>query len=140
MWIGRADASLVGDTVTIDHLFPDNATSLNGDGWPASVVVEAGIGDMATFYFGYPYAYNVNVEASSIIVDYNHLQGAADTWPDNCFLFSCEFGAVVTFDGLSVSNLNDNLVFSPVPLPSAIYLLGSGLVGLIGVTRRKVTA
>ena len=184
LWVGLADASLVGDTVTVDHLFPDGATSLNGDGWPASVVVEAGTGDTATLYYGYPFAYNVNVEANSILVDYSYLTGVSGTWPDNCFQFSCEIGAVVTFNGLGVSNLNDSsgnplqgvlvntnmagwdssmltfgadyvlfdwkglsfddttyfnatLEFSPVPLPSAALLFGSGLIGLFGMAKRK---
>lgn len=31
----------------------------------------------------------------------------------------------------------DDLSYSPVPVPSAVWLLGSGLIGLIGVARRK---
>lgn len=31
----------------------------------------------------------------------------------------------------------DNLVSSPVPVPAAAWLLGSGLLGLVGVARRK---
>ena len=31
----------------------------------------------------------------------------------------------------------DNLNFSPVPIPAAVWLFGSGLIGLIGIARRK---
>ena len=31
----------------------------------------------------------------------------------------------------------DNLEFNPVPIPGAIWLLGSGLIGLIGLRRRR---
>jgi len=31
----------------------------------------------------------------------------------------------------------DNLAFSPVPVPAAAWLFGSGLIGLIGIARRK---
>ena len=31
----------------------------------------------------------------------------------------------------------DNMVFSPVPVPAAAWLFGSGLIGLIGIARRK---
>ena len=32
---------------------------------------------------------------------------------------------------------NVRLDFSPVPIPAAVWLFGSGLLGLIGVARRK---
>jgi hypothetical protein len=31
----------------------------------------------------------------------------------------------------------DNLSFAPVPVPPALYLFGSGLLGLVGVARKK---
>jgi hypothetical protein len=31
----------------------------------------------------------------------------------------------------------DNLNFNPVPVPAAVWLFGSGLIGLIGIARRK---
>lgn len=34
----------------------------------------------------------------------------------------------------------DNLEFSAVPIPAAVWLFGSGLIGLIGVARRKTNA
>jgi len=32
---------------------------------------------------------------------------------------------------------NVRLDFSPVPIPAAVWLFGSGLIGLLGVARRK---
>lgn len=46
------------------------------------------------------------------------------------------FGAFASFGG----NFNPNVtppVASPVPVPAAVWLLGSGLVGLVGIARRK---
>jgi hypothetical protein len=34
----------------------------------------------------------------------------------------------------------DNIVVSAVPVPAAFWLFGSGLIGLIGVARRKKAA
>jgi len=34
----------------------------------------------------------------------------------------------------------DNIIFSPVPVPAAVWLFGSGLLGLIGIARRKKAA
>jgi hypothetical protein len=36
-------------------------------------------------------------------------------------------------------NINTNML-APVPVPAAIWLFGSGLLGLIGVARRKARA
>ena len=31
----------------------------------------------------------------------------------------------------------DNLNFAPIPVPAAVWLFGSGLLGLVGVARRR---
>jgi hypothetical protein len=49
----------------------------------------------------------------------------------------------ITFDsggqGLSPYTLLDNVTYSatPTPIPAAVYLLGSGLMGLVGLRRKK---
>jgi hypothetical protein len=49
--------------------------------------------------------------------------------------------ATTTYAGFwdlsSTGDLTYNIVTSPVPLPAAVWLLGSGLLGLIGVGRRR---
>ncbi len=37
-------------------------------------------------------------------------------------------------------SLNDNAVAPQVPLPAAVWLFGSGLIGLVGFSRRKSTS
>ena len=107
MWAGTVNATLIGDTVTVGHEGP-----MFGATPPATFPVEAGTSDIYTFYWSYPYAYQVNVEADSIYVTFDYLPGsgtwAADTmscsdvWPFEC-------GPVpVTFNGLVVSGLNDS--------------------------------
>jgi hypothetical protein len=49
------------------------------------------------------------------------------------------FGAVSTENNGS-GIFYDNLVFAevaPVPVPAAVWLFGSGLLGLVGVARRR---
>lgn len=47
----------------------------------------------------------------------------------------------VKFIGASGTNQQhytlDNMVYSPVPVPASVWLIGSGLVGLIGMARKK---
>jgi hypothetical protein len=45
-------------------------------------------------------------------------------------------GAVLTSSGLSITAAGG----APVPLPAAVWLLGSGLLGLTGIARRKAKA
>lgn len=48
------------------------------------------------------------------------------------------FDAQSTASGASTkNNFNGQLFYSPVPVPAAVWLFGSGLLGLIGVARRK---
>jgi hypothetical protein len=51
---------------------------------------------------------------------------------------------IKTVEVLEGQTLNDDIgfdlvYFAPVPLPPAVWLFGSGLVGLVGIARRKVT-
>lgn len=114
IWMGTAHATLVGDTVTVGHYAPDSTTAQQGATPPFSFIVEAGTPDIYTFYNSYPFGYRVNVEANSILVDYNHLnfQGEEYTWADesqSCSFFPLGCTTVpLSFNGLGVSGLNDS--------------------------------
>jgi len=41
---------------------------------------------------------------------------------------------------MSAFILGDLTIASPVPIPPAVWLFGSGLIGLVGIARRKATA
>jgi len=115
MEAGTANASLVGDEVTVGHYAPDNATPWTylGASAPATFVVQAGTADIYTFYASYPFGYQVNVEASSILVDFSYLFGAAATFPassETCSFvppFPCTT-VPMSFNGLGVSGLDDS--------------------------------
>jgi hypothetical protein len=48
------------------------------------------------------------------------------------------FGFVATSTNYQGSGVfYDNIHFAPVPVPAAVWLFGSGLIGLIGFARKK---
>lgn len=114
MWVGAVNATLIGDTVTVGHYSPESTTPLLSATPPSSITVDAGTTDIYTFYNSYPFGYRVNVEANSILVDFNYLFEAAGTWADT--YNSCGFNGVtfgcntvpLSFNGLGVSDLNDS--------------------------------
>jgi hypothetical protein len=49
-------------------------------------------------------------------------------------------GAQISFEGIGGNNVGlllDNVTFSQVPLPAAAWLLGTGLLGLVVIKRKK---
>lgn len=65
-----------------------------------------------------------------------YLLTAADTNGGTPVTFTDLLNATLTSTGLSFSTLSTT---SPVPVPAAVWLLGSGLLGLAGVARRKAS-
>lgn len=43
----------------------------------------------------------------------------------------------VTYSGFYTGDLSVTYTYDPVPVPAAVWLFGSGLIGLIGVARRR---
>ena len=61
--------------------------------------------------------------------------------PDVSGGVTVEFTAICGADAGCFSNLGiDNVTVSAVPVPAAVWLFGSGLLGLVGVARRKKAA
>ena len=54
-------------------------------------------------------------------------------------LDSINAAATLELSGLSVSHIT-SLTAAPVPIPAAVWLFGSGLLGLIGIAKRKKAA
>jgi hypothetical protein len=117
---GIANATLVGDTVTVGHYAPNTSTP-SGTG-SSTFQVQTGNADRYTFYNSYPYGYQVNVEASSILLDFNYLREATTHWEDRRTetSFTClggfpcnswgytETTVLFDFNGLIVSDLDDS--------------------------------
>ena len=100
MWAGTANATLIGDTVTVGHEGP-----MMGAPPPSFFPVVVGTSDIYTFYWS-------NVEADSIYVTFDYLPVSATwaaetmscvaTWPFDCS------SVPLSFNGLVVSGLNDS--------------------------------
>ncbi len=121
---GIANATLVGDTVTVGHYAPNTSTPLGFDAPPATFAVEAGNADRWSFYNSYPQGYDVNVEANSILLNFNVLHDATAHWADRRTdtSFTCtayagiycsnyditETTVLYDFNGLIVSDLDDS--------------------------------
>ena len=61
------------------------------------------------------------------------IQGAGGVWQNGDLL-------ATDYDGISNSTVtygNATITVSAVPVPAAVWLFGSGLIGLVGIARRK---
>lgn len=110
---GTAEATLIGDAVTVIHYEDPDGSVIDVGTSPLPTTVTADDSDTVIAYGGFPWGYRVNVGADNILVDYNYLYGASDTWWDT--YTTIEFNPFpelvtnpITFNGLRVSDLNDS--------------------------------
>lgn len=73
---------------------------------------------------------------------FEFLQGDVQTLNNLNFIYTglasgFEFNTAFDTNGLSITALNDGQPVASVPLPTSAWLFGSGILGLIGTTRRR---
>ncbi len=112
----------------------ENNESFNWDGWN-SFSIDVSSGDVLDFNFN-----SASSSALSPVDNYNgsNLQGlgimSSTTTPDLVLAYNDNYLGYID------SDFDDMLVrasFSVVPIPAAAWLFGSGLLGLIGLARRR---
>lgn len=113
MGAGTAEATLIGDDVTVIHDATPDSSLIQVGTSPLPTTVTADDSDTVIAYGGFPYGYKVNVGADNILVDYNYLFDASGTWWDSytTFVFDPFPNLItnpITFNGLRVTDLDDS--------------------------------
>ena len=118
---GTADIVNTYPVFTGTYTFHDTTITDNNDGTYTGIILWDAIFDNVQ-------AFDIPIEVVWDIADTGVVTTVtAGTIPSDSPIFP---GSHMTFDGY----------LNPVPIPSAVWLFGSGLLGLIGVARRKVCA
>ncbi len=109
-----------------------DAVALLADGTPVDSLAYEGIG---SFLGSYAEGNSITIDDSnSIIMSIARLPNGLDTNINaNDFNSACLTPGSSNISGTG----NCSVAVNPVPVPAAIWLFGSGLVGLIGISRRK---
>lgn len=144
--IQNAFALVAGDTISLTGVFDDNAL-LNGNGTISfgassgnSLSISFGdsspliLTEMSDENYGTQWTESFMTLTNNSLVDFSFFARPGTNGSEAYF---SSFG--LGFD--DVDNLygewNTNVEMSAVPVPAALWLFGSGLIGLIGIAKRK---
>ena len=105
----------------------------------------------------HPYNYGLNV-VQELVEDLTRVRGGTGDNPTYVQCFSCGplegwivgdlvtgrerafFGDIYTIDIVSDLELTNISEINPVPIPAAVWLFGTGILGLIGFSKRRKAA
>jgi hypothetical protein len=127
---------------TLENFENGLAGDINSQGGLAPLVAGATETTAATYAgqalskYGFANPNDLGSLGSSAIALYGFTGNGSTTSPLQSYILgsaSLSSGGVLTFTGNGTTT-------APVPLPAAIWLLGSGLLGLVGVSRRNKAA
>ena len=134
-WVGLAR----DDSISLSEIIGQQVTGFVAG---QTYVVSWYAGNFGGFDFVNPASIDVLIDSASIG------SGTQLALGSDWFSQSVTFTATDTFHDLRIGLLGtgpsylsiDGIAVTAVPIPAAIWLFGSGLVGLVGLTRRKHTA
>jgi len=120
---------------------PYYVDDVNGDGGSLEVIIYGSINTL-TFgsndtdrEFGKPFLYLEDPTNNLLAIDLDEYFGSGSD-----YFFTPEIGGTATYDFEIKDDVSwyvrGTFDFTPIPIPGAVWLLGSGLVGLMGLRRR----
>ncbi len=147
---GSTNTSVAGSSISTDATFgspgASNPALVN---WSSNALSDAGSVGPLSIEFTNTSTFAFSLEFSSAgyaetveLYDFNGTLLSTEIAPNAAGFFGLvsdtAFAKVIIQPGNSDRFFIDNLRTNAVPIPGAIWLLGSGLLGLIGVRRKKV--
>ena len=146
-WVGDLIISLEAPTGEIDHLICRPGSANCGDGLGNPDDLNALLGTY-TFADGGATVLNDATVFSGVLLGGVYMASTVDDVPVS---LATAFGGVDSI-GVWTLHIEDaigvdsgvlgswSLDITPVPVPAAVWLFGSGLIGLVGIARRKKAA
>jgi len=116
---------LTSPTGTEVSLIAANTYTSNGTGDTYQVTLD----DQALFQIGGPLPVDGTFQPIGSLSDFN-FESALGLW-------TLSFADTVGADPMSLNSWGLDITTSVVPVPAAVWLFGSGLIGLAGIARRK---
>ncbi len=129
MFVNDHDLGPIVDPIGLDHTGPPNQHARVDILSAGSPAFDTGAGVLANYYLGVDPGPIPN-PYTSYLFDITALVGGGGT-------FDLRFAEVDNSGNLNLGVDNVSILVTAVPEPSTLLLLGTGLIGLVGYSRRK---